>query len=64
MVAESTVVHAGPSANRLGSLWEHFTGILKGTLLKHDVPLCSVDTLILMNFMREKKDESLSTGEI
>lgn len=52
-------VHAGPSANRLGSLWEHFTGILKGTLLKHDVPLHSVDPLALVNFMTAKKKKKM-----
>lgn len=54
-MASSTVVHAWPSANRLGLLREHFTGLLEGTLLKHDVPLYSVDTLALANFMRGEK---------
>lgn len=54
-MAESTEVHAWPSANRLGLLTDHFTGILKGTLLKHDVLLYSVGTLTLGNFIGEKK---------
>lgn len=48
-MTESAVVHARPSANRLGSLSKPFTEILKGTLLKHD--LFSVDTSALVNFM-------------
>lgn len=63
-MVELTVVHAWPSANRLGSLREPFTWILKGTLLKHDVPSLLSRYFGISKFYEGKKDESLTTGEI